>query len=135
MSKLQLMNKQMGTNKNQTNAAQKPLKKMRWKFKNHLKTNKVMRLKSKDHVLCKSQNALMSTESIMQKICVHHAIESLEEIKMHQNVVTMTDYYTQWECARLATSQITTKEELKSKENSSQLSNNLRRMPKLKIIN
>ena len=71
----------------------------------------------------------------MQKICVHHAIESLEEIKMHQNVVTMTDYYTQWECARLATSQITTKEELKSKENSSQLSNNLRRMPKLKIIN
>ena len=92
-----------------------------------------MRLKYKDQVLCKSRNALMSTESIMQKTCVHHVIESLEEIKMHQNAVTMTDYYTQWECARLATFQIITKEELRSKENILLLLNNRRRMPKLKI--
>lgn len=94
-----------------------------------------MRLIFKDQVLCKSQNVLMSTENTMQKICVPLAIESLEEIKMLQNVDITIDYYTQWECAKLATFQIITKEELRSKENKSLLLNNLRRLPKLKIIN
>jgi hypothetical protein len=71
----------------------------------------------------------------MQKICVHLVIESSEEIKMRQNVVTMIDYYIQWVCVRLVTFQITIKEEPRSKENNSLLSNSQRKLQNIKITN
>jgi hypothetical protein len=61
----------------------------------------------------------------MQKTCVLHVTESLEETKTHQNVDTMTDYCIQWECAKLVIFLIIIKEELRLKEKSLLLLSNL----------
>lgn len=67
----------------------------------------------------------MWTESTTQRTCVHHATESLEETKTHQNVDTIIDFCIPWECAKLAIFLIIIKEELRSKEKSSLLLSNL----------
>ena len=42
----------------------------------------------------------------MPKTCAHPAIENSAEIKMPSNVHIPTGWYIQWECAKIATSQI-----------------------------
>ena len=69
----------------------------------------------------------------MQRTCVHPAIGSSEEIRTHRNVDTMIDFCIPWECVKLATSLIITKEERRSKEKSSLLSNNLVNSPELRM--
>jgi hypothetical protein len=69
----------------------------------------------------------------MLRTCVHPATESLEEIRTHRNVDTTIDFCIPWECVKLATSLIIIKEERRSKEKSSLLSNNLVKLPELNM--